>query len=58
VKDFPFDKYYLGTLPLDIIAEKEGYIQESMLTVRYDNADGNELLMYRQKVEFNKECIN
>jgi formate dehydrogenase maturation protein FdhE len=58
VKDFPFDKYYLGTLPLDIIAEQEGYIQESMLTVRYDNADGNELLMYRQKVEFNKECIN
>jgi FdhE protein len=58
VKDFPFDKYYLGTLPLDIIAEQEEYIQESMLTVRYDNADGNELLMYRQKVEFNKECIN
>jgi FdhE protein len=53
VIDFPFDKYYLGTLPLDIIAEQEGYIQESILTVRYNNADGNELLMYRQKVEFN-----
>jgi FdhE protein len=58
VKDFPFDKYYLATLPLDIIAGQEGYIQESMLTVRYDNSDGNELLMYRQKVEFNKESIN
>lgn len=53
VKDFPFDKYYLGTLPLDMIAAKEGYIQESILTVRYENPDGNELLMYRQKVEFN-----
>jgi hypothetical protein len=53
VKDFPFDKFYLGTLPLDIIATNEGYIQESILTVRYDNSDGNELLMYRQKVEFN-----
>jgi FdhE protein len=58
VKDFPFDKYYLGTLPLDMIAAKEGYIQESILTIRYENPDGNELLMYRQKVEFNKECIN
>lgn len=58
VKDFPFDKYYLGTLPLDMIAAKEGYIQESILTVRYENPDGNELLMYRQKVEFNKECLN
>jgi FdhE protein len=58
VKDFPFDKYYLGTLPLDMIASKEGYIQESILTVRYENPDGNELLMYRQKVEFKKECIN
>lgn len=53
LKDFPFDKFYLGTLPLDIIAAQKGYIQESVLTVRYDNSDGNELLMYRQKVEFN-----
>jgi len=52
VKNFPFDKMYLGTLPLDLIAKQEGYIQESMLTVRYENPDGNELLMYRQK-----ECI-
>lgn len=51
VKDFSFDKFYLGTLALDVIAEREGYIQESILTVRYDNPDGNELLMYRQKVE-------
>lgn len=49
LKDFPFDKFYLGTLPLDIIAEQEGYIQESVLTVRYDNPEGNELLIYRQK---------
>jgi len=49
VKNFPFDKIYLGTLPLDIIAEQEGYIHESMLTVRYENPNGNELLMYRQK---------
>ena len=52
VKEFPFDKYYLGTLPLDVIAEQKGYFQESMLTVRYENSEGNELLMYRQKVEF------
>ncbi|NCS88705.1 MAG: formate dehydrogenase accessory protein FdhE [Ignavibacteria bacterium] len=52
VKNFPFDKYYLGTLPLDVIAEQKGYFQESMLTVRYENSEGNELLMYRQKVEF------
>jgi len=52
VANFPFDKFYLGTLPLDIIAAKEEYIQESVLTVRYNNSDGNELLMYRQKVEF------
>jgi FdhE protein len=52
VKEFPFDKFYLGTLPLDIIAGQERFIQESMLTVRYENSDGNELLMYRQKVEF------
>lgn len=52
-KDFPFDKFYLGTLPLDIIAAQNGYIQESVLTVRYENPDGNELLMYRQKVEYN-----
>lgn len=53
IKNFAFDTYYLGTLPLDIIAEQEKYIQESMLTVRYENPDGNELLMFRQKVEFN-----
>jgi FdhE protein len=49
VKNFRFDKMYLATLPLDIIAAQEGYIQESMLTVRYEDPDGNELLMYRQK---------
>lgn len=48
--DFPFDKMYLGTLLLDVIGEKEGFIQESVLTVRYDNTKENELLMYRQKV--------
>lgn len=51
VANFPFDKFYLGTLPLDIIAAKEEYIQESVLTVRYENSNGNEMLMYRQKVE-------
>jgi len=49
LKDFPFDKYYLGTLPLDIIATQQDYIQESILTIRYENPDGNERLMYRQK---------
>jgi len=49
ISDFPFDKIYLATLPLDIIAQQEGYIQEPMLTVRYDNSDGNEMLMYRQE---------
>jgi FdhE protein len=52
LKNFPFDKFYLGTLPLDIIAAQKGYIQESVLTIRYENPDGNERLMYRQKVEF------
>jgi FdhE protein len=55
VKNFPFDKVYLGTLPLDLIAKQEGYIQESILTVRYENPDGNELLMYRQK-ELKENC--
>lgn len=55
VDDFPFDKFYPGTMALDIIAEREGYIQESILTIRYDNPDGNELLMYRQK---ERECWN
>lgn len=50
VKNFPFDQMYLGTLLLDVIGENEGFIQESVLTVRYDNSKENELLMYRQKV--------
>lgn len=50
LKNFSFDKMYLGTLLLDVIGEKQGYIQESVLTVRYDNTKENELLMYRQKV--------
>ena len=49
LNSFQFDKIYLGTLSLDLIAEHEGYIQESVLTVRYDNTNNNELLMYRQK---------
>jgi len=53
LKNFPFDEFYLGTLPLDIIAAQKGYIQESVLTIRYENPDGNERLMYRQKVIFN-----
>jgi|GEM_PF-1137174 len=43
-----YDAVYLGTLALDIAAEQEGYISESNLTVRYDDPDGNELLLYRQ----------
>ena len=58
VKKFPFDKIYLGTIPLDIIAENQGYIQESILTVRYDNSNGNELLMYRQKATKEKIIFN
>ena len=49
VDKFPFDTVYLGTLTLDLLAKKEGYIQESNLTVRYDNPDGNELMLYRQE---------
>ncbi|MEW6195871.1 MAG: formate dehydrogenase accessory protein FdhE [Bacteroidota bacterium] len=56
--NFPFDKMYLGTIPLDMIAEKQGFIQESILTVRYDNSTGNELLMYRQKAIKEKISIN
>ncbi len=58
INEFPFDKMYLGTLPLDVIAESEGYIQESILTVRYNNDDGNELLMYRQKAIKQKIIYN
>lgn len=57
--NFPFDKIYMATLPLDLVARQEGYIQESMLTVRYDNSDGNESLMYRQEKffkEMKSEC--
>ena len=44
-----FDAVYLGTPMLDSAAEGEGYLRESNLTVRYENPDGNELLMYRQR---------
>lgn len=46
--ELDFDTLYLGTTGLDFAVRKEGYIQESPLTVRYDDPDGNELLMYRQ----------
>lgn len=44
-----FDKIYLGTLLLDLIGEQKGYLHESILPVRYNYQEGNELLMYRQK---------
>lgn len=47
-EDVAFDTVYLGTMLLDVAAEREHYIQESPLTVRYDDPDGNELLVYRQ----------
>jgi len=50
VDKFPFDAVYLGTLALDVLAKKEGYIQESNLTVRYDNPDGNESTPYHQEI--------
>lgn len=48
VDKFDFDTVYLGTHVLDLMARSEGYIQESPLTVRYDNPDGSELLTYRR----------
>jgi hypothetical protein len=44
-----FEAVYLGTPMLDGAAQEEKYLRESNLTVRYDDPDGNELLMYRQR---------
>jgi hypothetical protein len=48
VDPFPFLQTALGTVRLDFTAQEEGFIRESPLTVRYDDPDGNELLLYRQ----------
>jgi FdhE protein len=50
IGELPFDTVYLGTMLLDVIAAKNDYIQESPITVRYDDPDGNELLYYRQEL--------
>ena len=50
LEDVPFDAVFLGTTPLDAAVRQEGYIQESPLSVRYEDPDGNELLMYRQQL--------
>lgn len=47
-EEFPFLQHALGSVGLDYLAQQEGYIRESPLTVRYDDPDGNELLLYRQ----------
>jgi hypothetical protein len=39
---FPFDAVYLGTGPLDLMAMKEGYFQESALAVRSASQDGDQ----------------
>jgi FdhE protein len=54
--EVPFDTIYLGSMLLDVIAARENLIQESPLTVRYDDPDGNELLYYRQQDEVNDPC--
>ncbi|MBU0510044.1 formate dehydrogenase accessory protein FdhE [bacterium] len=47
-EQFPFLQNALGAVGLDYLALQEGYIRESPLTVRYEDPDGNELLLYRQ----------
>ncbi|MBU1636600.1 formate dehydrogenase accessory protein FdhE [bacterium] len=47
--DVPFDAVFLGTISLDAAVRQEGYIQESPLNVRYEDPEGNELLLYRQQ---------
>lgn len=47
--EVPFDAIFLGTVPLDAAVRQEGYIQESPLNVRYEDPEGNELLLYRQQ---------
>lgn len=43
------ERYYLLSAPADFIAIDEGYIQESVLGVRYASADGGETMAYRSK---------
>jgi len=50
IDDFPFDTVYLSTLAIDLAVAEEGYLQESPLSIRYDDPEGNELLMYRQEL--------
>lgn len=49
-ESFPFLQTALGTVRLDFAAQEKKFIRESPLTVRYDDPDGNELLLYRQAV--------
>ncbi len=49
VLEFPFELVYLGTSTLDMVVASAGYIQENILSVRYDDPEGNELLLYRQE---------
>jgi len=48
VDQFAFLQTAHGTVRLDFAAQEEGFIRESPLTVRHDDPDGNELLLYRQ----------
>ena len=49
INQISFDTVYLGMAALDYSAKDEGCVQDSLLTVRYDNPKGNKLLLYRQK---------
>jgi len=53
IEKFSFDNFYLGSTILDLIANREGYTQESSLTVRYDDPEGDEILTYLQLKDTN-----
>ena len=47
---FNFDSTYLGSTILDLIASKEGYVQESSLSIEYIDPDGKEILDYQNRI--------
>lgn len=43
---------YFLTAPLDYVATNQGYIQESLITVRFDEPDGEPVRAYRAKATY------
>lgn len=46
------DIEYLLTAPLDYVAVSQGYIQESLISVRFDEPDGEAVRAYRAKASY------